>query len=313
MYGEKINKKDVLAETGNTGYQRKKDSGKRVWQDVRVQAASAVQQEPIQCMPISGKVFRDTKKVKLSEGSIFNSKTVEDVRGNEVITVESALALWSRLGPYRDLEDKKRYAKRPHKYEWLPMMIDGGVTDWYIREGTFDPLASHLEFRNLGVVGELNIMRENGDDIDPERRPVHAGLAFEHAVEQYIRDRHEGYFVVKGLQIRGQAELDFVVFQGPDIIIYSAKLQFGQFKPKIDGKHWDTIKGACYDEDGKRKEAAPEGLEQWDEIKEYLPLNEGDLHEPEIRAITLDKFKKEDGEGMTTEDFLIAAGYGMEA
>jgi hypothetical protein len=68
------------------------------------------------------------------------------------------------------------------------------------------------------------------------------GTTFERAAEDFIVRKHPGCTIYDGLSLGSQHELDFVVIQGQDVIIYSAKLDPSKVHPATDLEHWEAIK-----------------------------------------------------------------------
>jgi len=284
----------------------------------------------IQRKPIEGRVVKKTKAVKIYNGSIYESDDTIDVEAQQSITVESQGSIWSRRGPVGEGETKEQYRNGEQKYEWFPLIQGDEVIDYYMLENSFKPGYKHLDFKNRDVIGGVRseeAAEEMRNEIDAgisERKGnaeaikeymrkmknqgkkryaenMFLGPAFERAVEQYIKDKHEGYPVVSGIRY-GKAELDFVVFQRKDVIIYSAKIDKDKYSPKVDRRHWETILNACYDSTTKNRNERVI-MEKWDEIKTYLPLTRQELNPPVIRLIYLGDFIKNERE-MTPEDFI---------
>lgn len=68
------------------------------------------------------------------------------------------------------------------------------------------------------------------------------GITFEKAAQPYIYKKHPSGVIYTGLAFGSQNELDFVIIQGQDVLIYSAKLNPEQFSPSTDLAHWNEIK-----------------------------------------------------------------------
>lgn len=68
------------------------------------------------------------------------------------------------------------------------------------------------------------------------------GTTFEEAAENFVVRKHPGCIIYAGLKTDSQHELDFVVIQGEDVLIYSAKLDSDKVDPPTDRAHWEAIK-----------------------------------------------------------------------
>lgn len=77
------------------------------------------------------------------------------------------------------------------------------------------------------------------------------GTTFEEAAEEFVVRKHPGCIIYAGLKTDSQHELDFVVIQGEDVLIYSAKLDSDKVNPPTDRAHWEAIKSR-WAADGKK-------------------------------------------------------------
>lgn len=210
-----------------------------------------------------------THLVRPIGGSIFEGEETAEVYQGMNLNIDTDRSIWSRRGPNQEVEENRLSDEDGLQiYEWYPVLsIDGSETpsNSYLRDETFIAPSELNISGKMKAEGEKAIERAKGKDEkkkNQKKKPPKSkenlltmvfqsiGTTFEEAAQNFVVHKHPGCTIYASLKLGSKDELDFVVIQGEDVLIYSVKLNPAKVHPPTDLDHWNKIKAKWNESDG---------------------------------------------------------------
>jgi hypothetical protein len=175
------------------------------------------------------------------------------------------------------------------------------LTAFYIKKEDEDGKKDAINYaKDAEENAKRAIGKKKQSDKKNDRLNQNLGQFFELYCEDFIKTKHPSSTIYTGLKV-GNAEVDFVIIEGDDVLLYSIKLNQEKAKEKQDMKLWNSILFGKAKEEDKTNEMIKQ---RWDDgiisgecIQGTRPKTLPNVKKPEWTVLGLQNF------GFTNETF----------